>query len=139
MVLVYGLPLIVRIARAANIPLPAADAAARAHAPTSASRRRRSASAGTSIAGAMAAMAADPRRSTRAARRRAWRRFAWIRSAYDPALRALAGPHHGLPAPWTTDRPAASATALPAPPPPARRLVATCRRVPRPADAATGG
>jgi hypothetical protein len=36
----------------------------------------------------------------------AWRRFAWIRSAYDPALRALAGVTLAAPAPWTTDRPA---------------------------------
>jgi hypothetical protein len=36
----------------------------------------------------------------------AWRRFAWIRSAYDPALRALAGVTLASPAPWTTDRPA---------------------------------
>ena len=36
----------------------------------------------------------------------AWRRFAWIRSAYEPALRALAGVTLATPAPWTTDRPA---------------------------------
>ena len=36
----------------------------------------------------------------------AWRRFAWIRSAYEPALRALAGVTLAAPAPWTTDRPA---------------------------------
>ena len=35
-----------------------------------------------------------------------WRRFAWIRSAYDPALRALAGLTNAYPSPWTTDRPA---------------------------------
>ena len=36
----------------------------------------------------------------------AWRRFARIRSAYDPALRAMAGVTLAAPAPWTTDRPA---------------------------------
>ncbi len=36
----------------------------------------------------------------------AWHRFAWVRSAYDPALRGLAGLTQALPAPWTTDRPA---------------------------------
>jgi len=36
----------------------------------------------------------------------AWRRYAWIRSAYDPALRALAGVTLATPARWTTDRPA---------------------------------
>jgi hypothetical protein len=35
-----------------------------------------------------------------------WRRFAWIRSAYEPALRALAGLTSAYPSPWTTDRPA---------------------------------
>jgi hypothetical protein len=34
----------------------------------------------------------------------AWRRFAWIRSGYDDALRALAGLTQAAPAPWTTDR-----------------------------------
>ena len=36
----------------------------------------------------------------------AWRRFTWIRSAYEPALRALAGVTLAFPAPWTSDRPA---------------------------------
>ena len=36
----------------------------------------------------------------------AWHRFAWVRSAYDPALRGLAGLTMAVPAPWTTDRPA---------------------------------
>lgn len=36
----------------------------------------------------------------------AWRRFAWVRSAYDPAIRGLAGLTLATPAPWTTDRPA---------------------------------
>jgi len=36
----------------------------------------------------------------------AWHRFARIRSAYDPALRALAGITLAAAAPWTTDRPA---------------------------------
>ena len=36
----------------------------------------------------------------------AWDRFRWIRSAYDDALRGLAGLTGSGPAPWTTDRPA---------------------------------
>jgi hypothetical protein len=36
----------------------------------------------------------------------AWRFFSWTRSAYEPALRALAGLTKAPPAPWTTDRPA---------------------------------
>jgi hypothetical protein len=35
-----------------------------------------------------------------------WRRFAWIRSGYDQALRGLAGLTMASTAPWTTDRPA---------------------------------
>ena len=39
-------------------------------------------------------------------RQAAWVRFAVVRSAYDQALRGLAGLTLALPAPWTTDRPA---------------------------------
>ena len=35
-----------------------------------------------------------------------WRRFAWVRSGYDRALRGLAGLTPTPPATWTTDRPA---------------------------------
>ncbi|HEY7916667.1 MAG TPA: hypothetical protein VIC86_06750, partial [Acidimicrobiales bacterium] len=35
-----------------------------------------------------------------------WQRFAWIRSGYDLALRGLAGLTRAPPSPWTTDRPA---------------------------------
>jgi hypothetical protein len=37
----------------------------------------------------------------------AWRRFAWLRSSYEPAVRSLAGLTFAYPAPWTTDRAAA--------------------------------
>ena len=36
-----------------------------------------------------------------------WRRFAWMRSTYEPALRSLAALTRASPAMWTTDRPAA--------------------------------
>ena len=39
-------------------------------------------------------------------RERCWQRFAWIRSGYDRALRGLAGLTRAHPSPWTTDRPA---------------------------------
>lgn len=39
-------------------------------------------------------------------REAAWHRFAWARSAYDQAIRGLAGLTQAEPAPWTTDRPA---------------------------------
>lgn len=35
-----------------------------------------------------------------------WRRFAWIRSGYDQAIRGIAGLTMSATAPWTTDRPA---------------------------------
>ena len=39
-------------------------------------------------------------------RERCWRRFAWLRSGYDEALRGLAGLTLASPSEWTTDRPA---------------------------------
>jgi hypothetical protein len=39
-------------------------------------------------------------------RERCWRRYGWIRSGYDQALRGLAGLTLAPPALWTTDRPA---------------------------------
>ena len=104
MVLVYGLPLIVRIARAANVPLPPPkrlpelnEQFGQPAPPISIGRDE--------YLAAMATLAPilvlDPGREEEG-----WRRFAWIRSAYDPALRALAGLTTAYPAPWTTDRPA---------------------------------
>jgi hypothetical protein len=103
-VLVYGLPLIVRIARAVNIPLPPParlqDMVARSDQPAPAVTVNRE-----EYEGAMATLAGilvvQPGREEEA-----WRRFAWIRSGYEPALRALAGVTLAAPAPWTTDRPA---------------------------------
>ena len=103
-VLVYGLPLIVQIARAVNVPLPAPtklqEAIARATepAPPLSIRRQEYEVAMGSLSGILEV---KPGREEMA-----WRRFAWIRSAYDPALRAMAGVTLAAPAPWTTDRPA---------------------------------
>jgi hypothetical protein len=103
-VLVYGLPLIVRIARAVNIPLPAParlpDLVAQSGQPApaiSVSRTEYDA-AMTTLSGILVV---QPGREEEA-----WRRFAWIRSGYEPALRALSGVTLASPAPWTTDRPA---------------------------------
>ncbi len=103
-VLVYGLPLIVRIARAVNIPLPPPtrlpDLMGHATEPAPAISISRS-----EYDAAMSALAGiltiEPGREEEV-----WSRFSWIRSAYDPALRALAGVTLASPAPWTTDRPA---------------------------------
>jgi hypothetical protein len=103
-VLVYGLPLIVRIARAVNVPLPAPstlqDMMGRSGepAPPVSVTRAEYTAVMASLSGILDI---EPGREEEA-----WRRFAWIRSAYDPALRALAGVTLAAPAPWTTDRPA---------------------------------
>jgi len=103
-VLVYGLPLIVRIARAVYIPLSPPtrlqDLMARMGPPAppiSVSRDEYDAAMAT-LSGVLVV---EPGREEEA-----WRRFAWIRSGYEPALRALAGVTLASPAPWTTDRPA---------------------------------
>jgi hypothetical protein len=103
-VLVYGLPLIVRIARAVNIPLPPPtrlpDLMEQLGGPapvTSISR----ADYDTAVRALSGILVLAPDREEEA-----WRRFSWIRSTYDPALRALAGVTQAAPAPWTTDRPA---------------------------------
>jgi hypothetical protein len=104
-VLVYGLPLIVRIARAVSIPLPPPtrlpELMAHAGQPPPAVSVSRDEYEGvmTALSGILVV---QPGREEEV-----WRRFAWIRSAYDPALRALAGVTLASPAPWTTDRPAA--------------------------------
>jgi len=103
-VLVYGLPLIVRIARAVNIPLPPPTRLQdlTPHfgepAPALSVSRDEYDAAMASLSGILVV---EPGHEEEA-----WRRFAWIRSAYDPALRALAGLTLASPAPWTTDRPA---------------------------------
>ncbi len=103
-VLVYGMPLVVRIARAVNVPLapPSRLQDFMAHsgepAPSVSVTRDEYVAAMASLAGLLDI---EPGREDEA-----WRRFAWIRSAYEPALRALAGVTLAAPAPWTTDRPA---------------------------------
>ena len=104
MILVYGLPLIVRIAQAANIPLPEPTRLPEVNShfgepapPISIARSEYLAAMAT----LSPVLVFDPSREEEG-----WRRFAWIRSAYDPALRALAGLTSAYPSPWTTDHPA---------------------------------
>jgi hypothetical protein len=103
-VLVYGLPLIVRIAAAVNIPLPPPtrlpDLMAHSDQPAPAISVSR-AEYDTARAALSEILVLETGQEERA-----WRRFAWIRSAYEPALRALAGVTLARPAEWTTDRPA---------------------------------
>ena len=104
-VLVYGLPLIVRIARAVYVPLPPPtrlqDLLARVEEPAPAVSIGRDEYDAAMVALSGILVVAP------GLEEEAWRRFAWIRSAYEPALRALAGITLAFPAPWTSDRPAA--------------------------------
>ena len=92
------------IAQAVNIPLPPParlpDLMARTGEPPPAISISRD-EYDTAITALSGILAVEPGHEDEA-----WRRFAWIRSAYDPALRALAGITLAAPAPWTTDRPA---------------------------------
>jgi hypothetical protein len=103
-VLVYGLPLIMRIASAVNVPLPPPtrlpELMGQAGQPAPAMSISRS-EYDAALAALSGILVVEPGREEEA-----WRRFARIRSAYDPALRALAGVTLAFPAPWTTDRPA---------------------------------
>jgi hypothetical protein len=104
MMLVYGLPLSVRIAEAASVSLPPStqmgDVISHFADPVPDISIDRS-----EYLAAMRAISTiigvEPDQEDEG-----WRRFAWVRSSYDPALRALAGLTGAPPAPWTTDRPA---------------------------------
>jgi hypothetical protein len=102
MILVYGMPGFVHVAQAASLPVdePVTFAELTGHfsepAPPIAISR-------AEYDEAMAALApiigVPPERQEEG-----WRRFAWVRSSYEPALRALAGLTVASPAPWTSDR-----------------------------------
>ncbi len=105
MVLVYGMPAFVRVARSAGVPLPEPMRFedVRVHLdeppPDISIQREEFVRART----ALEPILGDEVLSAE----EAWGHFAWMRSAYEPALRALAGLTLASPAPWTTDRPAA--------------------------------
>jgi hypothetical protein len=104
-VLVYGLPLIAHIARAVYVPLPPPAKlqdllASVEQLPSEVSIGRDEYDA--AMAALSGILVVEP-----GLEEEAWRRFTWIRSAYEPALRALAGVTLAFPAPWTSDRPAA--------------------------------
>jgi hypothetical protein len=102
MVLVYGMPGFVRVARAASIPIgePVEIAELVGHfdepAPAITITRAEYDEARAALA---PIIDVAPDRTEEA-----WRRFAWIRSSYEPAARSLAGLTFAYPAPWTTDR-----------------------------------
>jgi hypothetical protein len=102
MMLVYGMPGFVRVARAASIPIAEpvgiAEITGRFSEPAPPISITR-----TEYDEAMAALGALINVTPDHAED-AWRRFAWIRSSYEPAVRSLAGLTFASPAPWTTDR-----------------------------------
>ncbi len=104
MVLVYGMPAFVRVARSAGIPLPEPTRYEEVRPrlddppPAIAIEREEYLRARTIL---------DPILGDDAlSAEQAWPHFVWMRAAYEPALRALAGLTKASPAPWTTDRPA---------------------------------
>jgi len=99
---VYGVPAFVRVARAANVPVPgpAQLSELTPHfdepAPSLLISRDEYLE---SVAALTPIIALSPGREEDG-----WRRFAWLRSSYEPALRAMAGLTYAFPAPWTTER-----------------------------------
>jgi hypothetical protein len=104
MVLVYGMPAFVRVARSAGIPLPEPlrFEDVRPHLdeppPTITIPKEEYLRARTALDPILGDDLLSPEDG--------WRHFVWLRSAYEPAVRALAGLTKASPAPWTTDRPA---------------------------------
>jgi hypothetical protein len=103
-VLVFGMPAFVRIARAASIPLdePPTITEVVGHfsepAPPITVTRAEYGDAMAALSPIISVANGDEEEG--------WRRFAWVRSSYEPALRALAGLTFAYSSPWTTDRPA---------------------------------
>ena len=104
MVLVYGMPAFVRVARSAGIPLPEPQRFedVRPHLdeppPNITIDKDEYLQARSALDPILGDDLLNPEEG--------WRHFVWLRSAYEPALRALAGLTKASPAPWTTDRPA---------------------------------
>jgi hypothetical protein len=102
LVFVYGVPAFARIASAANVALaePAHLPELTLHlaepAPPICITRDEYLDAMAALAPIVAVTAGHEEEG--------WRRFAWLRSSYEPALRAMAGLTYAYPAPWTTDR-----------------------------------
>ena len=104
MALAYGLPTLVTIGRSAGLPIDPPDrvmalVARYAEPAPDISVRRDEYLAALDRLHPLLPVPADEREQC-------WRRFAWIRSGYDQALRGLAGLTLASPAEWTTDRPA---------------------------------
>ena len=104
MAVAYGMPTLGRIGMSAGLPIEAS--------PLLLSLMGRSGDAPPTVGVTRAEYLAALDRLTalvevpEAQREECWRRFAWIRSGYDRALRGLSGLTMAAPAEWTTDRPA---------------------------------
>ncbi len=104
MVLAYGVPCLSRIGVAAGLPLPTPPLVAELvdrfdqQPPHVSVTRDEYLEALTALQPVLSVQGPD--------RLTCWTRYAWIRSAYDKPLAALAGLSPAVPAPWTTDRPA---------------------------------
>jgi hypothetical protein len=102
LVFVYGVPAFVRVAQAANVPLP--DPVQLSELTVHLGEPAPSLSISRDeYLEAMAALTPIITLSP-GHDEDGWRRFAWLRSSYEPALRAMAGLTYASPAPWTTDR-----------------------------------
>jgi hypothetical protein len=104
MALAYGMPTLTRIARSAGLPLPPPvrlmELIARISEPVpDISIGRDEYIAALDRLHPLLPVPEDEREHC-------WRRYGWIRSGYDQALRGLAGLTLAPPALWTTDRPA---------------------------------
>jgi hypothetical protein len=102
--LANGMPTLVRIGRAAGLPIEPPVllvdllAASTGPAPSISIRRDEYMVALGALESVMVVPDAD--------REGCWQRFAWMRSGYDLALRGLTGLTLPPPSPWSTDRPA---------------------------------
>ncbi len=104
MAIAYGMPTLVRIGRAAGLPIDPPvllmELLTRSsESPPDISIRRQEYMGALGRLHPLLPVPDDQRE-------RCWRRYAWIRSGYDKALCGMAGLTMAAPAEWTTDRPA---------------------------------
>jgi hypothetical protein len=102
--LAYGMPSLVRVGRSAGLPINPPDTLLRLLArateePPPVSIQRQEYLAALDRLDSFVTV-------PQTEREQCWRRFAWVRSGYDQALRGLAGLTLSPAAEWTTDRPA---------------------------------
>ena len=104
MALAYGMPTLVRIGRAAGLPIDPpvllTELIAQSSGPPPDISVRREEYLGALDRLHPLLPVPDDQRE------QCWRRYAWIRSGYDRALCGMAGLTMAAPAEWTTDRPA---------------------------------